>query len=274
MMGALRASEFDWKGAELEFSRALELDPKSEDVLKWYDHYYLGPMKRLDEAVAAYLRAVEMDPLSPFLQSQLGYNYCLKREWNRAIKQCRNALELDPQGWAYMLLGSCYFHMGKHDDAIRAMETLAQVTGRSSFALGGLGWAYALTGRTGEALKLLEELQERAQKQYVPSWSFAVIYSGSRRDGQSLRLVREGGRRARAADAPLPCSSQLRSAAHPSPLHSPAAEDEPGTLIGLRTVLHNRNRDYWIWHKLLQPAPRLAVQILTHHPQVIILCSS
>jgi tetratricopeptide (TPR) repeat protein len=135
-------------------------------------------MKRLDEAVTAYLRAVEMDPLSPFLQSGLGYNYCLKREWNRAIKQCRNALELDPQCWAYLPLGSCYFHMGKQEDAIRAMETQAQILGRSSFALGGLGWAYALTGRTGEALKLLEELRERAQMQYVPSWSLASIYSG------------------------------------------------------------------------------------------------
>jgi serine/threonine protein kinase/Tfp pilus assembly protein PilF len=178
MMGVLRASEFDWKGAELEFGRALDLDPESEDVLIWYDFHYLDPMKRVDEAVAAYLRAAEMDPLSPILQSRLGYNYCLKREWNRAIEHCRNALELDPQSWAYMLLGACSFHMGKHDDAIRAMETLTQVTGRSAFALGGFGWVYAQTGRTGEALKILEELRERAQMQYVPSWSFAVIYSG------------------------------------------------------------------------------------------------
>ena len=49
--------------------------------------------------------------------------------------------------------------MGKYDDAIRALDTLAQLTGRSSFALGGLGWIYAQTGRTGEALKILEELQ-------------------------------------------------------------------------------------------------------------------
>ena len=177
-MGAHWASEFDWKAAEIEFSRALALNPKSEDVLKWYDHYYLGPMKRVDEAIAAYLRAVEVDPLSPFQQAQLGYNYCLKREWNLAIKQCRTAIELDPQCWAYMLLGSCYFHMGKYDDAIRAMETQAQILGRISFALGNLGWANASTGRTAEARKLLEELQERAQTQYVPSWSFAVIHSG------------------------------------------------------------------------------------------------
>ena len=132
MMGALRAGEFDWKGAEPEFSRALELDSRSQDVLRWYDHYYLGPMKRVDEAVTAFLTAVELDPLSPFLQSGLGYNYFLKRDWDRAITQCLNALELDPQCWAYVLLGSCYFHIGKYGDAIRAMETLAQVTGTQS----------------------------------------------------------------------------------------------------------------------------------------------
>ncbi|MGE5199973.1 MAG: protein kinase domain-containing protein, partial [Rhodospirillaceae bacterium] len=60
IMGALRASEFDWQGAEREFSRSLELDPQSEDVWQWYDSFYLLPMQRLDEAVAAGLRAAEM----------------------------------------------------------------------------------------------------------------------------------------------------------------------------------------------------------------------
>ena len=100
MMGVLLSSEFDWKGAEREFNRALELDPKSEDVLIWYDFNYLDPMRRVDDAIAAFQRASEMDPLSPILQSRLGYNYCLKRDWDRAIEHCRAALELDPQGWA------------------------------------------------------------------------------------------------------------------------------------------------------------------------------
>lgn len=178
MMGVLRASEFDWKAAGREFGRALELDPESQDVLIWYDFYYLDPMRRVDEAVAAFLRAAAMDPLSPMVQSRLGYNYLLKREWDRAIEHCRNALELDPKSWAHMLLGACSFHLGRHDDAIRANETLAQITQRSAFALGGLGWVYARTGRTGEALTLLEELRARAREQYVPSWSFAAIHLG------------------------------------------------------------------------------------------------
>jgi serine/threonine protein kinase/tetratricopeptide (TPR) repeat protein len=179
VQGVLRASEFDWKGAELEFSRALALDPTSEDVRRWYEYFYLRPMKRFDEAVAASLRALEMDPLSPNLQWRLAFNYCLKREWTRAIEQCRNALELDPQYLtAHTFLGHCYVHIGRYDDAIRAMETQAQLAGRSSFALGNLGWVYALTGRAKEASKRIGELQERAQKTYVPPWSFAIIYLG------------------------------------------------------------------------------------------------
>ena len=67
---------------------------------------------------------------------------------------------------------------GKLDEAIRAIETYSQLTGRSPFASGILGLVYALAGRIGEARKLLEELQELAQKAYVPWLAFAAIYSG------------------------------------------------------------------------------------------------
>jgi tetratricopeptide (TPR) repeat protein len=176
MMGVLRASNYDWQGAESEFRRALELDPKSEDAWSWYDYYYLVPMRRLDEAIAASRRAVELDPLSPFLQWRLGYRYYLTRQWDRAIAQFHGVLELDPHHlWAYMFFGFTYLQAGKFEEAIRACETVAQLMGRSPLALGMLGAAYACAGRTGEAQKLLGELHELAQKTYVPPLSFAVL---------------------------------------------------------------------------------------------------
>ena len=66
-------------------------------------------MRRLDEAVAASRKAVELDPLSPFLQWRLGYRYYLTRQWDRAIEQFRNALELDPNyALAHVVLGFIY----------------------------------------------------------------------------------------------------------------------------------------------------------------------
>jgi TolB-like protein/Tfp pilus assembly protein PilF len=178
MTGVLRASEFDWKGAERKFGRALELDPKSEDVWKWYDWYYLVPMRRLDEAVATSRRAVELDPLSPFLQWRLGYRYHLTRQWDLAIEQCRNALELDPNYYlGHLFLGTSLGHAGRLDEAIRTLEPWLQLTGRSPF-LACLGWAYARSGRIGQAQKLLDELQDLAQKGHASPMSFGLIYAG------------------------------------------------------------------------------------------------
>ena len=191
MMGVLRASEYDWKGAEREFRRALELDPKSEDVWADYDYYYLVPMRRLDEAVAASRKALELDPLSPFLQWRLGYRYYLMRQWDRAIEQFRNALELDP-----------HYYCGAHvlsvlptsrREALTRRFELAKgraAYGAAAHCLGILGFAYALAGRIGEAQKLLEELQDLAQKTYVPPSSFRVALLWPWRNRQRLRLAR------------------------------------------------------------------------------------
>ena len=179
MMGVLRANDFDLKGAEPEFRRALELDPNSEDVWSWYDDHYLVPMGRLDESVSAARRALELDPLSPFLQWRLGRRYYCTRQWDRAIQQFHNTLELDPYyAAAHGYFGLTCLQTGKLEEAIRALETGVQLMGRSPLALGMLGAAYANAGRLGEAQKLLEELQDLAQKAYVQPCSFAFIYLG------------------------------------------------------------------------------------------------
>ncbi|MBZ5500234.1 MAG: protein kinase [Acidobacteriia bacterium] len=178
-MAVLRVSEFDWKGAEREFLRALELDPKSEGVCGSYDYFYLVPMRRLDESLAASRKAVELDPLSPILQWRLGHRYYLRRQWDRAIEQFHNTFELDPHyAVAYGWLAAAYWQTGNFDDAIRAIETYSQLMGRIPIALGFLGFVYALTGRTGGARKLLEELEGLAHKTYVQPWCFVAIYFG------------------------------------------------------------------------------------------------
>jgi eukaryotic-like serine/threonine-protein kinase len=183
MLGILRVYDFDWNGAECEFRRALELNPKSEDVWEFYDYSYLVPMRRLEEAVTASRRALELDPLRPFLQWRLGYRYYLTRQWERAIEQCRNALDLDPRyGAAHAYMGLAYCLAGRFDEAIRALEALP----RESLVMAFLGYAYALAGRTGEARGLLDELIELARNMLVPASRFAWIYTGLVELGQAF----------------------------------------------------------------------------------------
>ena len=176
-MAVLLTSEYDWKGADREFNRALEQNPKSADVLESYSHFYLLPMRRLDEALAVSQRALELDPLSPNRHFQVGVRYYLISEWNQAIEQFINALELDPQWhWAHMIMGATLVMMGQYDKGIHACEMAAKISQRQGSSLGVLGWAYGKAGRINEAEKVLAELRHLYQTAYVGPTSLAWTY--------------------------------------------------------------------------------------------------
>jgi eukaryotic-like serine/threonine-protein kinase len=189
VIALLRANEFDWKGAELEFRRALDLNPKSTSVLTVYSGYYLLPLMRLDEAIATSQKALELDPLSPLMHTNLGSLYSVARQWDRALEQLQNALELDPNyALTHTRLGFNYVAAGKSDEAIRAFQTAAQLSGGNPFILGMLGYVYAQANRIADAQKLLGDLEELAQRAYVPTGSFGLIYLGLGEDDKFFDL--------------------------------------------------------------------------------------
>ena len=178
-LGMLLAYDFDWKGAEREFLRALELGPRSWDVWDLYCVYYLMPMRRLEEALAAMQKVREIDPLSPNAPAYLGYIYTVMGQYERAIELCRNALDLDPNS----VLANGYFaaaHMekGELNEGIRILEAMAHLVEPFPTTKGFLGYAYAIAGRTGEAHQILEELHIAAKTAYLPAIIFALIYLG------------------------------------------------------------------------------------------------
>jgi Tfp pilus assembly protein PilF len=175
----LWANDFDWKGAEREFRRALELDPESFEVWGNYEYFYLIPMLQLDEAVAESKRALELDPLSAPMQWRLGHRYYLKREWDRAIEQFRNTLELDPHyAAAHFFLALADSQAGRLKPDISTIETVVRSGGRTPVSLQLLGWAYAVADNIIEAQDIIDELRELAQRTYVAPSSFAWIYMG------------------------------------------------------------------------------------------------
>ena len=178
-LGLLRGVDYDWPGAQREFRRALELDRPAIEVWPGYDFYWLVPMRLLDDAVSASRRALEQDPLSAFAHWRLAYRHYLRREFDLAIRQCRNALELDPNYLAaHVFLGAALIQQGKPEEGLRAVETGVALSKRSPFALGELGFDYAVTGRTEQARRLLSELEQLSPRVYVQPSSFGRIYLG------------------------------------------------------------------------------------------------
>ena len=180
IMGERLASEFDWKGAEREFNRALELNPKSTEILYRYSYFYLVPRKRFDQALEAAKKVSAQDPLSAFDQLHFGIIYFLTRQYDQAMKQFNNALELDPHlSIAYMWLGKAYFEIGDHEKSFQILDKFQRVhPGIEQFPMGFLGYIYAKMGHREEAKKILGKMQDHAQQTHESAVSFAIAYFG------------------------------------------------------------------------------------------------
>jgi TolB-like protein/Flp pilus assembly protein TadD len=77
------------------FARALELQPNSASALEYsgYVHRRLGEWK---VCVAELTKALELDPRNADAAGNLGQTYTLMRQWSEAERGSRNALAIDP----------------------------------------------------------------------------------------------------------------------------------------------------------------------------------
>ena len=57
-------------------------------------------------------------------------------------------------------------------------ERAAVISGRSSYYLGWLGWAYGLAGRRGEAEQILEQLMSKPEGAYIGPIAVMQVHLG------------------------------------------------------------------------------------------------
>jgi TolB-like protein len=76
--------EWEWRKAEEEFRKAIELNPSYAPAHHWYASY-LNSLGRLDEAQVELQRAQDCDPLSPIIRMSAADVYFFSRQYDRAI---------------------------------------------------------------------------------------------------------------------------------------------------------------------------------------------
>ena len=151
--------DWDWEGAEVEFKRAMELDPSYAMAHVWYALHQLAMGK---DAIEHARRARELDPLSMIIGNLMGLVLLHAREYDRSIETLRETLELDPSfSLAQWTLTFAYAAKGMHGEAVEVAERLAR-TDPVSRNMTALAQTYARAGRRQDALQLLEEVRGSA----------------------------------------------------------------------------------------------------------------
>jgi serine/threonine-protein kinase len=182
--------DWNWKEAEDEFLRAIELD---EEFATGHHQYamFLSSLGRLEEALVQIRRAHELDPHSPIIATAVGRILHFCRRYDEAIEQCQRTVELNPQfPGGYFDLGLAYIEKGRHSEALSAFKKMGELTGNQKSGLMLLAW-----GRMGEekkAFEILEELSEKSNGQYVPPLSLAFLNMELGNLNTAMDLLEEG----------------------------------------------------------------------------------
>jgi TolB-like protein/DNA-binding winged helix-turn-helix (wHTH) protein/Tfp pilus assembly protein PilF len=170
--------DWNWAAAEQGFLRAIHANPSYASAHLWFAHY-LAARRHFDRALQEVKLARDLDPLSPVIQSQVGWILEFAGRREEAIQQFRAVLANDPNyQWALWRLGATQMEMHDYASAIRTLQKNVEITKRSPSALAALGHAFGLAGRRDEARKILDELIALSRQRYVAPQSFSGVYQG------------------------------------------------------------------------------------------------
>ena len=190
-MGTALFTSFDFKGAEKELDRAVELNP---NVALTYDQYgwTFAAMDRFDEAIANEKKALQLDPLNPLMNTDLAFFYYWARRYDEATAQIHSTLDLDPNNaFAHSVLGWCLIWQGKTAEA-RAEFQKATTLDDLPWYRGSLGYTSAVLGDRAKAEQILRELEDVAKQRYVSPSNIATVYLGLGEKEKALDWLEKG----------------------------------------------------------------------------------
>jgi serine/threonine-protein kinase len=168
--------DWDWPGAELEFKRAIELNPEFPDALSYYNRV-LEMTGRIDEAIAELKNRANPNPLNPPNGRLAHLLYELGR-YDEAIEEYRKGPEKDPN---LIIAGGLvpaviYLKQAKYEDAL-AEVLKARSRIKDPRALAHVGYIYAAAGKQDEAVKILREVKGLTSEHYNLDTPIAAIYT-------------------------------------------------------------------------------------------------
>jgi tetratricopeptide (TPR) repeat protein len=161
--------DWDWAAADRASQEGLRLNPNSTMAL-FARSFFLSWVGRHEEAIGVANRAIKLDPVEPFVNTQLGMYYFMARRYDDAIRQLNQVLALEPDyRVAHMWL--CYSYAKK--------QMYEEAAGESASAWTSPSWAEAwilgLAGKPAQARKVYEQIPAEVRQLSKMSYILACV---------------------------------------------------------------------------------------------------
>jgi TolB-like protein/Tfp pilus assembly protein PilF len=166
-------TDWDWTGAEVEFKRAIDLNPNGIEARHMYSHFLLAKGLISDSEQQA-RRMVEIDPLSPVTHEHWAYQLLMSGRYDEAIAEYNKVVEMDPTyADPHLRLGLAYLRKGDSQRSFTEYMKGFEGGGLKSAQLALLQHAYAAHGIRGfwQQLIALETAKTHPDPVSLAAWS-------------------------------------------------------------------------------------------------------
>jgi len=171
-----RLYDWNWKAAEQNYKRALQLNPNLAEAHMFYA-FSLAFTEQSEESILEAKRAQELDPLSSWINAHVGMLYVHDGEHDKAIEELKMTKVMDPDYWnTYNYLGDAYAGKFMLEEAIEEYEKAADLSGENPVVLAVLANTYYNYGQNTKGDKLFDSLKQRSKNEYIPPMCFCLIH--------------------------------------------------------------------------------------------------
>ena len=190
VLGAVKTDrDWDWKGAEAEYQRALQMNPSYPTARHWYS-LHLSRLGRMEEAEVEIQRARALDPLSTIISTDAAETAYWARKPGEAMARVEEVLASDPYfAEAHQVKGKIYEQTGQYEQALAEYKIALALFGGGANIEALRGHALALAGASEQALEIANQLEARSTHSYVSGVDIAEVYCGLRQPEPAMRWL-------------------------------------------------------------------------------------
>ena len=170
--------DHNWREAEAEFRKALELKPNYSTAHQWYAHL-LSHQRRFVEGQREILTALRLDPFSPVINMNAGAMYYYQGEYDKAIAQFEKTKELDPTFiGVYRLSGiiQTLVSMQLYEQAMHEVEAFGRIHRRPLEVKLWRAYVLAAMRMNAEAAGFLGEIEPNYRTENISPYIIALVH--------------------------------------------------------------------------------------------------
>jgi TolB-like protein len=186
-----RDFEWDWAGAEMEFQRAIDLNPGCGEAHHWHGTL-LSMLGRHGDGILEKKKALTIDPLSAVIQTDVARLFYFSRNYDQSLQEYLSALDMDPSfGPTHLWLADVYQQKAMFEQALSELKEGLRLSGESAFAVARLGHGYATAGKRDEARAVLAHLDTLSKQKYVSPYDMAIVHVGLGENNQAFQWLKK-----------------------------------------------------------------------------------